>query len=55
MENKKELLLTLTQLLALIIGSLAAMAISYPEGILFLLPLGAAPISQIIKMKKKHI
>ncbi len=55
MENKKELLLSAVQLITVIMGAVITTAINYPQGILFLLPLGAAPLNQISKSRKKHI
>lgn len=54
MKNKKELLLSAVQLTAVITGAIITAAMNYPLGILFLLPLCAAPLSEIYKLRKKQ-
>ena len=54
MNNKKDLLLSTIQLITALAGGAVTAAIGYPQGIIFLLPLCAAPLSEIYKLKKKH-
>lgn len=54
MENIKELVLPTMQLTTVITGAIITAAMNYPLGILFLLPLCAAPLSEIYKLKKKQ-
>ncbi|MBQ7809570.1 MAG: hypothetical protein IJ346_01220 [Clostridia bacterium] len=52
MNDKKDLLLSTIQLITVLTGAAITTAIGYPQGIFFLLPLCAAPLSEIYKIKK---